>query len=139
MSRPIIVVSWLLQVLAAAILAQTLFFKFSGAAESRYIFETLGAEPLGRYAAGVTELIAVFLLLIPRTVVYGALLTVGVIAGALAAHLTRLGIVIMDDGGLLFGLAIVVFAASSLILVIRRAEIPIVGRRFRTCAASSGI
>ncbi|MCA9290676.1 MAG: hypothetical protein KDA25_06080, partial [Phycisphaerales bacterium] len=71
MSRAI---AWLLQITAAAILAQTLFFKFTASAESVYIFTTLGVEPWGRIGSGVAELVAATLLLIPRTIVYGALL-----------------------------------------------------------------
>jgi hypothetical protein len=129
------VVSWLLQVAAAAILFQTLFFKFSAAPESVYIFSTLGMEPWGRIGSGFAELAAVILLLVPRTVVLGALLSLGVISGALVSHLTRLGIVVMGDGGLLFILALGVFLCSVVILVLRRAEIPVVGR---ARAASGG-
>ena len=60
-------VSWLLQLVAAGILLQTLFFKFTGAAESVYIFSTLGAEPAGRIGSAVVELIASILLLVPST------------------------------------------------------------------------
>lgn len=122
--------SWTFQILVAAILFQTLFFKFTGAAESVYIFTKLGIEPWGRIASGLAELLAVGLLLTPRTVVFGALLSLGVITGALASHLTRLGIVVQDDGGLLFGLALVVFAGSVAILAIRRCQIPILGYFF---------
>ena len=124
------IMSWTLQLLAAAILAQTLFFKFSGAEESKYIFRTLGAEPWGRVASGVAELVAVVLLLAPRTVVLGTLVALGVMAGAIASHLTKLGIVVQDDGGLLFSLAITVFVASAGILIIRRGQIPVLGYLF---------
>jgi hypothetical protein len=120
-------VSWTLQLVAAGILFQTLFFKFTGAAESVYIFKTLGMEPWGRIGSGVAELIAVVLLLYPRTVTLGAILALGVISGAIVSHLTKLGIVVMDDGGLLFALAVVVFVASAVVLVIRRTQIPVVG------------
>ena len=62
------IVSWALRGTAAAILLQTLFFKFTGARESVYIFSTLGLEPWGRIGSGVAELIASVLLLIPSTV-----------------------------------------------------------------------
>jgi hypothetical protein len=39
-------------------------------------------------------------------------------------------IVVKDDGGLLFALALICFAASVSILFIRREEIPVVGPRF---------
>src|SRR5258707_14887656 len=81
--------SWTFQLIAAAILFQTLFFKFTAAEESVYIFTTLGIEPWGRVASGMAELLAAILLLIPRTVTLGALLSLGVISGALVSHLTK--------------------------------------------------
>jgi len=120
-----IVVSWLLQLVAAGILLQTLFFKFTGASESVYIFSTLGAEPWGRIGSGIVELIASILLLVPATTTIGAALALGVISGAIVSHLTILGIEVQGDGGLLFILALIVFVASAAILVLRRAEIPI--------------
>jgi putative oxidoreductase len=120
-------VSWLLQIVVAVILLQTLFFKFTGAEESVYIFSTLGLEPWGRYASGVVELIAAILLLAPGYAPYGALLSLGVISGAIVSHLTKLGIEIKGDGGLLFGLAVTVFVGSLFILAIRRGELPVVG------------
>jgi hypothetical protein len=121
-------VSWALQIGVALILFQTLFFKFTGAEESKYIFGRLGLEPWGRIGSGVVELIAVGLILWPRTVVWGAGLAMGVISGALVSHVTKLGIVVQDDGGLLFCLALAVFIGSGAVLVIRRREIPVVGR-----------
>jgi putative oxidoreductase len=126
-SKPLTIVSWVLQVVVAVILFQTLFFKFTGAEESKYIFTKVGAEPFGRYASGVAELIAVVLLLTPRTITLGALLSVGVITGAIGAHLTKLGIVVQNDGGLLFALAVIVFVGSLGILFIRRRQIPVLG------------
>ena len=123
------ILSWTLQIIAAAILAQTLFFKFSGAEESKYIFMTLGVEPWGRYAAAVSELIAVILLLTPRLAAVGAGMTLGIMLGAIGSHLTKLGIVIKDDGGLLFGLAIVTFSAAAGVLWIRRGDLPFIGTR----------
>ena len=120
-------VSWALQLIVAGILLQTLFFKFTGAAESVYIFSTLGAEPWGRIGSGVVELIAALLLLYPATITLGAILALGVIAGAIVSHLTVLGIEIQGDGGLLFFLALAVFVSSAAILVLRRSEIPVLG------------
>ena len=130
LSKAQTVISWILQLVAAAILFQTLFFKFTGAEESVYIFTTLGMEPWGRIGSGVAELIACILLLTPRTVPLGAILALGVISGAIVSHLTKLGIVVKDDGGLLFGLAVVVFVASTSVLVIRRGQIPVIGALF---------
>lgn len=126
-------VSWIAQIVAAVILGQTLFFKFTGAPESVHIFETLGAEPWGRIGSGVFELIAVLLLLRPRTAALGGVLAMGVMAGAIGSHLTKLGIEIVvngeSDGGLLFILACVTFVAGALVAWLRRAQLPIVGAR----------
>ena len=122
--------SWILQLIVAVILLQTLFFKFTGAEESVYIFTQLGAEPWGRIGSGVIELITAILLLTPRTVTIRAILALGTISGAILSHLTRLGIVVKDDGGLLFALALVVFVASGLILLIHRRAIPVIGNLF---------
>ena len=120
-------VSWLLQVVVAVILLQTLFFKFTGAEESIYIFTTVGAEPWGRYASGVMELAAAVLLLIPSTVSLGAALAAGVGIGAVFSHLTVLGIDVKGDGGLLFTLACVVLVGSTIVLALHRRELPLVG------------
>lgn len=106
---------WVLRILAAVIMLQTLFFKFSGAEESIYIFSKLGIEPWGRIGTGIGELIASILLLIPATTVFGAVLGIGLMSGAIFFHLTRLGIVVKDDSGQLFIYAVLVFL-SCLIL-----------------------
>ncbi|MGE0482288.1 MAG: hypothetical protein AB7Q17_17660 [Phycisphaerae bacterium] len=131
------IASWIAQVCVAGILAQTLYFKFTGAPESTHIFRTLGLEPWGRFATGVAELIAVVLLLTPRTVALGAGLALGVIAGALVGHLTRLGIAVQNDGGQLFGLALLVFAGSVLILMIRRHQLRAFGGRLVAAVRAS--
>jgi uncharacterized membrane protein YphA (DoxX/SURF4 family) len=119
--------SWILQLAVAGILLQTLFFKFTGAAESVYIFSTLGMEPWGRYASGIAELIASVLLLVPGCAAPGALLALGVIAGAIVSHLAFLGIEVQGDGGLLFALAVIVFIGSLAILALRWRELPFAG------------
>lgn len=121
--RPPVIVSWILQIVCAAILFQTLFFKFAAAEESVYIFRTLGMEPWGRIGSGVAELAACVLLLIPRTIVFGAVLAVGVISGAVFSHLTRLGIVVLGDHGLLFALALCVWLCGLAVLWIRRRQL----------------
>ena len=104
-------VDWILRILAAVILLQTLFFKFTAAAESVYIFSALGMEPWGRIGIGIMELICSILILVPRTVGYGALLGVGLMAGAIYFHLSKLGIVVRDDGGQLFAYACITMVA----------------------------
>jgi uncharacterized membrane protein YphA (DoxX/SURF4 family) len=129
LSKALKIFDWLVRIVVAVILLQTLFFKFSAAKESVYIFTTLGAEPWGRIGSGVVELIAAILLLVPRTAVFGAILALGTISGAIFSHLTKLGIRIpaVGDHGGLFALAIVVFLGSLVVLYWRRKEIPIVG------------
>jgi hypothetical protein len=122
------VVCWILQLTAAVILLQTLYFKFTGAEESVYIFTTVGAEPWGRIGSGILELVAALLLLVPGTAALGGAMAAGLMAGAIMSHLTILGIDVKGDGGLLFGLAVVVFVAGLAVTFIRRADLPIVGR-----------
>ena len=125
LSKTKLVVSWLCRLGVAAILAQTLFFKFTYAPETQVIFGPLGGRPAAT-AVGVMELLAVILLLIPRTVAYGALLALGTIGGAIVSHLTWLGFVIVDpatgqsDGGLLFALALLVALGSSILVYLHR-------------------
>ena len=130
-SKAFTITSWTLRGIAAVILLQTLFFKFTGAKESVYIFTSLGMEPWGRIGSGVAELIASILLLLPQTVVFGAILSLGVISGAIFFHLTKLGIALplVDDHGELFALAVIVFVCSAVVLIMHRDELPLVGRQ----------
>jgi putative oxidoreductase len=113
--------SWVLQIVAAIIMGQTLFFKFTGAPEPIFIFTTLGVEPYGRWLAGISELVAVILLLWPVMAGLGGLLGLGVMSGALLAHLTtKLGIEVLGDGGLLFYLGVIVWVACAVIVWLRR-------------------
>ena len=127
-----------MQLMVAGILLQTLFFKFTGADESVYIFSTVGSfvhvpgvEPWGRLGSGVVELVASLLLLVPRTAALGALVAIGVLGGAIMSHLFILGIDVKGDGGLLFGLGLAAFAGSAVVLVVRRAGLPVVGHFFQ--------
>ncbi len=119
--------TWALRVVAAVILLQTLFFKFTGAPESVYIFSKVGLEPWGRIGSGVAELIAAILILFPPTTWLGAGLALAVMAGAIFSHLTILGIEVMGDGGLLFGLALAVAVCSAVLLFLQRRRLPVIG------------
>lgn len=119
-----------LRLLAAAILLQTLYFKFTGAPESKFIFGTLGVEPWGRIFSGVVELVASVLLLIQATQILGAVVGLGVMVGAILSHIFVLGIVIQNDGGLLFSLACVVFVSCLLIVVLQPAQVRALLSRF---------
>jgi uncharacterized membrane protein YphA (DoxX/SURF4 family) len=127
MSTAVKVVSWILRITVAIILLQTLYFKFTGAPESVYIFTKVHAEPWGRLGSGVMELFASILLLTPRYTWLGSLLAAAATAGAILSHLTLLGIEVQGDKGLLFALAIIVFLASSINLFLHRKQIPLVG------------
>jgi putative oxidoreductase len=137
LSTPFLVVSWICRIAAALILLQTLSFKFTGAEESVYIFTKVGLEPWGRYGSGIAELFAAVLLLCPRTSWLGAFIAAGVMVGAIGSHVTKLGIVVKDDGGLLFALAVIVLVAALVTLFIHRHQIPIVGNVFAPASANS--
>jgi hypothetical protein len=108
--------TWIIKLAAVIILLQTLYFKFTAAEESVYIFSTLGAEPFGRIGSGVIELIASILILMPRTTLLGALLGLGTMSGAILSHLIFLGIEVKNDGGTLFILAIITFICCALLV-----------------------
>jgi uncharacterized membrane protein YphA (DoxX/SURF4 family) len=118
------IVSWLLRLFVAFILLQGLYFKLTSAPESVQLFEALGVEPWGRIGTAIAELIATVLLLVPRTKVYGALAAAVLMAGAIVGHLSRLGIEVGDDGGMLFGMAVAVLVASIALLFLFRAQRP---------------
>ena len=115
----------LIRIVIAVIFLQTLYFKFTAAPESVFIFTSVGMEPWGRIGSGVVELVASILILIPRTAWLGALLSLGTISGALFFHATILGVEVQGDGGLLFGLACIVFVASLITLWLERKNIPL--------------
>ncbi|MCE9500753.1 MAG: DoxX family protein [Leptospira sp.] len=115
--------------IAAIVMLQTLYFKFSGAEESVFIFTTLKMEPWGRYGSAFGELISSILILIPRTIAIGAIAAIGIISGAILSHLTILGINVMNDAGMLFSLAMIVLIASAIALYLHRRDIPFVGEK----------
>ena len=115
--------TWLLRLIVAAIMLQTLYFKFTASPESVYIFTSIGMEPWGRIGIGLMELIAAVLILYPRTTVLGAILATGLMCGAIYSHLSKLGIVVLNDGGQLFVYAIVVLVASVWLVWIHRIQI----------------
>ena len=133
MSSKLNIISWICRVIVTVILFQTLFFKFTGAEESKYIFSTLMGpelEAYGRIGSGIVELFAVIMVLTPSKAWLGAVVALGTISGAIMGHLTMLGIVVKDDGGLLFTLAVTVFVLSGIVVLIHRRELPIVGHVF---------
>jgi putative oxidoreductase len=119
----------LLRIIIAVILVQTLRFKFAAHPDSVFIFTQAGLEPVGRIGIGILEAISAILILIPRTVWLGAGVTAGIIAGAIFLHLTKIGVEVQGDGGLLFYTAILTFVLSMIVLWNERKKIPIIGDR----------
>lgn len=124
--KPVTVILWALRIVAAAIMLQTLYFKFTGAPESVYIFSTLHAEPFGRIGSGIVELIASILLLIPRTTFIGAMMGLGTMSGALLSHVFILGIEIQGDGGQLFYLGLITAACCAILAWVYRDQLNII-------------
>lgn len=114
---------WVLRILAVVILLQTLYFKFTAHPQSVKLFTTLGMEPWGRIGTGVFELIASILILIPRTTLLGAIMGLGLMAGAIFFHLSKLGIIFDGDAGL-FAYAVITFVCCLGLIVIYRKKIP---------------
>jgi hypothetical protein len=115
--------TWFLRLIAAAIMLQTLYFKFTTSPESVYIVTRIGMEPMGRIGIGLMELIAAVLILYPKTTVLGALLATGLMSRAIYFHLSKLGIIVMNEGGQLFVYAILVWVASVWLVWIHRFQI----------------
>ena len=122
MKNPIIL--WIVKLTVVVILLQTLYFKFTAAEESVYIFQTLGIEPFGRIGSGVVELIASILILIPRATLLGALLGLGTMLGAIFSHIFVLGIEVQNDGGTLFVLAVITLLCCLILVYTARNKIP---------------
>lgn len=120
--KPLTILCWVLRLLAALIMLQTLYFKFTGHEQSVKLFTELGMEPWGRIGTGIFELIASILLLIPRTTAYGAGLGAGLMAGAIFFHLTKLGI-IFDGDAILFTYAVITFISCLILLYLYRAQV----------------
>ncbi|PZR32854.1 MAG: DoxX family protein [Azospira oryzae] len=123
---------WISRLLAAMIMLQTLYFKFTASEESVYIFSAIGMEPWGRIAVGIMELIASLLLIITSTAWLGALLSLGLMLGAIGMHLTLLGIEVKNDGGYLFILSLIVTVCSLYVLYSEREKIAGVWKRLRS-------
>ncbi len=113
---------WVLRLLAALILLQTLYFKFTAHPQSVELFTKIGMEPWGRIGTGVFELVASILILYPRTTGIGALLGVGLMAGAIFFHVTILG---LDFGGdyVLFIYALITFVCCAILTLIFRNQV----------------
>lgn len=117
------IISWVLRIIAAVIMLQTLFFKFAGSEESVYIFTQMGIEPWGRFATGIAELVAALLILYRPTLLFGAIIGMGIMSGALLSHITVLGISVKDDGGQLFIYALLVWLSCIILIGMNREQL----------------
>ena len=117
-------ICWILALIAAGIMIETLFFKFTAAPESVFIFKKMGTEPWMRWVQGVWELLASIGLLLPRWRWAGAILTTGAMSAAILSHLTWLGYAVQGDHGLLFCMALVTFTCGVSIMWVYRHHIP---------------
>ena len=117
----------LFRIIIAILLIQTLYFKFTAHPDSVYIFSQIGLEPFGRIGIGILELITALLILNPKSIWLGSLLSTGIIGGAILMHLTKLGIEINNDGGILFYIALTILTLSVFVLFETRKSIPIIG------------
>jgi putative oxidoreductase len=115
-------ISLVLRLVAAVILLQTLYFKFTAQPESVELFTKLGVEPWGRIGTGIVELIASILLLLPSTAFIGALLGMGLMGGAILSHIAVIGIESKGDGGQLFMLAIIVLLCCIITSVLHKEQ-----------------
>lgn len=121
--QPSAILLWVLKIIASLIMLQTLYYKFSGSAESVYIFSQMNMEPWGRYATGIAELVASILILYKPTTAIGSFFAAGIMSGALLSHAFVLGIEVMDDHGLLFLYALIVWVAALLLIWIEREKL----------------
>ncbi len=114
------------QSVAALLLLVAAIMKLIGDPGSVEVFVRLGMDPTGRYLVAVIELLGALLLLSPFAAL-GAVIAVSVMCGAIIAHVTQLGLVVNDDGGVLVGMLVVVLLCSGYVVISRRKEIPFVG------------
>lgn len=139
---------WLLVLIPVIVFLQSLPFKFSGAAETQYIFTTIGAwmasiglgsvatafASHGAVGVGIAELVASVLLVIPATRHWGALLGLGLLSGAIFFHLaTPLGVALKYPGAgpegdpTLFYMAVVAWLCLLALVVRYRTKLPLIG------------
>lgn len=120
--------SWVCRIIAAGIMVETLWFKFTGHPESVWIFSRMGMESWWRYGQGLWELAASILLFVPRLTWLGSLLSLGAMSAAVLSHLTVIGIEVQGDAGLLFAMGVTAWVASFIAVWLHQQSIPYVTR-----------
>lgn len=106
----------------AAILLPYAYFKLVGTEEYVFIFQTLGAEPAGRYVAAILELATVLLLFLPRTATQGALTGILIMLGAIGAHAFVLGFAVQGDHGAMFFMACTALISLIFLILLREED-----------------
>lgn len=114
--------SWLLAVPIAGMLLFTGVFKLMGSAEALDTFAQIGGAP-AMYFTGIVEIATASLLLIPKTRIYGALLAVATMTGAIFTHLAGL----MPNNDEMLPMAIVLFVLGAALTFLHRHELPMLG------------
>ena len=112
-----VVLLWVTRLLAAGALGYASYLKMTDNPHDVALFQELKMEPIGRYLIGALEGLAALALLVPQSTVYGALLGLSVMLGAIIGHLTALGM----DG---IQNALVVAACCVIVLFLRRHDAP---------------
>ena len=126
------ITDWVLRLIPVAILVMAIPPKFAADPAAVSLFSALGAEPFGRVATAVFETLAIILLLVPGTVVFGGLLVAGLMSGAILSHFVVLGI-FLDGDPSMFMMATVAFASGLVLMWRRRCEIPLLSQFVRSC------
>jgi len=117
------IISWVLQLCIIALFAPAAYSKLTSHEASIALFTELGMEPTGRYVIGFLEAVACALLLMPNTAVHGAILSLGIMIGAVIAHFSKIG---FNDMFAYF--AIILVICSSAIIYLRRKQIKSIAR-----------
>ena len=129
------IASWILRIFTAVIFTQTLYFKFTGHQDSVEIFSALNMEPGGRILIGIFELVSAILILVPGTVVYGAILAWGIMGGAIIGHCTVIGF--EGEALSLFLLGVAVWVSATILLILHRDQLPLLRHMFEKPNSSS--
>lgn len=120
-------IAWVCQFIAGPILIYAGILKLSGNQADIDLFMRLGMESAGRILIGVIELFAGLMLISDAFAALGALIGLGVMVGAIIAHITHLGYNVAGDGGLHVLMLTIVLSTCMTALLIRRKQLPFIG------------
>jgi len=117
------IASWVTRLIVVAIFAMGAIPKFTTSAEELPLDDNLPMGMTSVYIIGAFEILAIILLLVPKTAVYGAILASLIMLGAIVSHFTVVGM----EGDVLkqmFVMAIVAFLAAGATVFLRRKDLP---------------